>query len=114
MPADLRTVHWQEIASLDWLHDLRLRCYQHLLEHPSTADEVAAALGADILAVRPRCSELRRGLPRDAANPLILAEITGERRDGAHVLRAIPYDVALSRWRRAHAPAGAQLDLLTA
>lgn len=97
--SDLRKVHWSEIASQDWLTDLRLRCYEYLLRVDATPDEVARALEVDILTVRPRCSELRSGLPRDAANPLVLAEATGERRDNAHVLRAIPYSVALERWR---------------
>lgn len=97
---DLRTVYWHEIASQDWLSDLRLRCYEHLLRIDATPDEVARALGASILAIRPRCSELRTGIPADARNPLVLAETTGERRGHAHVLRGIPYAVALERWRQ--------------
>lgn len=39
---------------------LRRLCYQYLKRHPRrTADEVAAALGETVLAIRPRISELR-------------------------------------------------------
>jgi len=38
---------------------LRVRALAILAERPSTADEVAEAMGESILAVRPRISELR-------------------------------------------------------
>lgn len=39
---------------------LRDRCLQALSRRPMTADEVAAAIGEDILSVRPRITELHR------------------------------------------------------
>lgn len=111
---DLRTVSWADLQGQAWLGDLRLRIYHRLLQAPATPDEIAAEFRLSILTVRPRCAELRKGLPRHARNPLILAAATGDRRGGAHVLRAIPYDRALAIWQtreaqsaRAPAPAPA-------
>jgi predicted ArsR family transcriptional regulator len=39
---------------------IRMTVLRHILSTPSTADEVAAALGMDILTIRPRVSELRK------------------------------------------------------
>lgn len=52
-------------------HIWRKRVLDALLVRPMTPDEIAAALGADILTVRPRCSELLKAGQID---------ITGERR----------------------------------
>jgi predicted ArsR family transcriptional regulator len=67
---------------------LRGACLRHLLDHPQgrTADEIAAALGESILAIRPRVCELfKQGR----------IEKTGEKRKNAsglyaHVWRAVP------------------------
>lgn len=40
--------------------DLRARALAHIRQKPSTADETAEALGASVLAIRPRISELRK------------------------------------------------------
>jgi hypothetical protein len=64
----------------------RQLCLQVLRQHgPQTPDEIAARMGAEVLYIRPRCSELR-------AFGHVLR--TGERRPNrsgkpAHVLRAV-------------------------
>ena len=78
---DLRRAKWQEIWST--VRGDRLAVYDDLLAfgyNGCTGSELAGRMGWSVLSVRPRLTELRH---------LGLAEETGERRNGEHVLRAI-------------------------
>jgi len=63
---------------------LRDRALAHIANRPSTADEVAEAIGETVLAVRPRITELKQ---------LGKIERTGERRANASGQKAHVYRV---------------------
>lgn len=64
---------------------LRDRCLTYLANRPSTADEIAEALGETVLAIRPRITELKQ---------TGRIERTGERRKNASGAKAHVYRVA--------------------
>lgn len=75
--------------------DLRARCLEHIRQSPSTADETAKALGASVLAVRPRISELRFNQQvREKIDPATGKAIRRQNESGqsATVWEAVPPD----------------------
>lgn len=87
--SDLRKPHWLDIR--DTLQGKRQVVHDRLMIHgPCTARELADAMNWDKCSCRPRLCELHHAG---------LAEPTGERRNGEHVMRGVPLSVAEARAR---------------